>query len=259
MARQELLTTQQVATRIIIIISVIELLIMQAFSLLPFRLSTNFEALLDASLLATFSTPLVYLWVIRPFVMARDKALAEADHMAYHDPLTNLANRRMFVDLLERELSYCARHQVYSVLLLIDLDGFKQINDAHGHEAGDAVLVEVANRLKRTVRLEDSVCRLGGDEFVILFSRLSTEYSDTKDMVLTLANKLQALLKEPIHYRNLLLEIGASIGIRILDSKETGVEAALREADMAMYYSKKHGRSGVTIFHESQVEEHSTQ
>lgn len=126
----------------------------------PHEASTHSEAFLDAASLVLLSTPPIYWWVIKPFVDARDEALAQVSHLAHVDPLTQLANRRLLSKHLQRAVAGIVRHRIYGALLLLDLDGFKLINDAHGHDAGDAVLVEIAKRMQSITRSEDIVARL---------------------------------------------------------------------------------------------------
>ncbi len=101
-------------------------------------------AVLDLILLALLSTPPIYIWVINPFVVARDEALAQINRLAHTDPLTQLPNRRLLLTHLEMIIAGTIRHEVRGAVLLMDLDGFKVINDVHGHDAGDEVLVEIS-------------------------------------------------------------------------------------------------------------------
>src|SRR3990167_7000117 len=154
------LTARQVVFRIAVIVSLAELSIMLVLGTIPHEASTNAEAVLDAVLLATLSTPAIYLWVIRPFVTARDEALVQVGRLALTDPLTHLANRRLISEHLGLAIAASVRHHEYGAVLVLDLDGLKAVNDIHGHKAGDAVLVGVAERLPSMIRAEDVVGRL---------------------------------------------------------------------------------------------------
>jgi diguanylate cyclase (GGDEF)-like protein len=245
----KLLTARQVVVRIAIIIAAVELLIMLALEVIPHGSGRYSEAALDAALLAVFSAAAIYLWVIKPFVDARDDALSQINQMANVDPLTQLANRRLFSTHLEKAVAGIVRHRIYGALLLLDLDRFKPINDAHGHNAGDAVLVEIARRLRSVTRAEDVVSRLGGDEFLVLISHLDVDERMARDRASLIARKLIDLVNEPIGFHGETLQVGASIGIRFLGFEQLDTETAINEADIAMYRAKQAGR-GCAVFFE---------
>jgi len=244
----KLITTKQVAVRIAIIISSAELLIMLLLRVLPFEAGTYSEAILDTVFLTAVTIPAIYLWVIKPFVDARDEALAQISHLAMTDPVTQLANRRLITDHLGNMIASCVRHRDHVAVLLIDLDGFKNVNDRYGHEAGDAVLVEIAKRLKSIVRSEDVVGRLGGDEFIILLQHLGAEETTARESLLRLAEKLISMVNVPFAYNNKTIQVGASIGIRLLGFEQLDSETAIAEADRAMYRAKAAGRGRAVFF-----------
>jgi diguanylate cyclase (GGDEF)-like protein len=241
------LTTTQVGVRIAVIIASAELLIMLMFPPFPQTVSAA-VALLDSTLLVVCSALPIYYWVIRPFVAARDEALARVSHLASTDPLTQLANRREVCEQLKRATCGGAKHTVYGALLLVDLDGFKLINDAYGHDVGDAVLIEIAQRLRSVTRSEDVAGRLGGDEFVVLVNRLDADERVTRDKAVRIAEKLAKSVNDPLDFRGKTLHIGASIGIRLLGFEELDADRAIREADLAMYDAKQAGRGHVVLF-----------
>jgi two-component system cell cycle response regulator len=243
------LTTKQVAVRIAMIISSAELLIMLLLRVAPLETGSYAEAVLDTVLLAVFSTPAIYFWVIKPFVDVRDEALAQISHLALTDPVTQLANRRLISKHLGNTIAGCVRHRDYGAVLLIDLDGFKLVNDSYGHETGDAVLVGIAERLQSIVRSEDVVGRMGGDEFIILLEHLGADERIARDKVLRLAEKLINTINKPLEYNGKTLHVGASIGIRLLGFEEVDTETAMSEADIAMYRAKAAGR-GCAVFFE---------
>jgi two-component system, cell cycle response regulator len=243
----KLISTKQVAVRIAIIISSAELLIMLLLRVLPYEAGTYSEAVLDTVFLTVVSIPAIYIWVIKPFVDARDEVLAQISHLAMTDPVTQLANRRLVSDHLSNMIASCVRHRDHGAVLLIDLDGFKDVNDMYGHEAGDAVLVEIAERLKSMVRSEDVVGRLGGDEFIILLQHLGTEETTARESLLRLTEKLINKVNDPIAYHNNMIHVGASIGIRVLGFEQLDAPTAIGEADRAMYRAKAAGR-GRAVF-----------
>ncbi len=168
---------------------------------------------------------------------------AQLEKLAYFDPLTGLENRRMFRDRLEQALRHVKRQKTGLALLFIDLDGFKDVNDSLGHDAGDELLVSAAQRIRRHVRDEDIVARLGGDEFTVL---LTHQHDNSGASVV--ARKILNALREPFALRGVDRQIGASIGIAL--APEDGVEGELlmRNADMAMYRAKDMGRNNAQFF-----------
>lgn len=156
-------------------------------------------------------------------------------HQTLHDPLTGLGNRLLLRERLERAVAQ--RDQSPMALMFIDLDHFKWTNDTHGHEAGDALLVETARRLRQAVRGDDTVVRLGGDEFVILAARVADEASAD-----ALARKVRAAVAVPVAVGPHTITITASIGVVLAGAEHTTADALLRDADVAMYQAKSTGR-----------------
>ena len=244
----EQLTTKQVVFRIAIIIAAIELFIMLMLGFLPVYIEASYVAILDAIVLVTLSTPAIYIWVVKPFVYSRDAALKQINALAHTDPLTELANRRLIFIQLEKIISSCKRHHEYASAMLIDLNGFKSINDEYGHDIGDAALVEIAKRLQLTVRSEDIVGRIGGDEFVILIHRICVEEGRALEYLLQIGEKLLNAINKTIKIKNLILQVDSSIGIRLIGPEDKEANAVLREADMAMFKAKKSGKGCVVYF-----------
>lgn len=238
------------AFRIAAIVSLAEFLIMLVLGIIPHEANTYSDAVLDVILLALLSTPSIYIWVIKPFVTARDEALAQINHLAHTDPLTQLANRRLLSKHLEILLAGSARHKSHGALLLMDLDGFKLVNDARGHAAGDAVLVEIAKRVLTITRSEDIVGRLGGDEFAILIDYLDADERIAHGKALRIAEKLINSVNKPFDFNGKTLHVGVSIGIRLLGFEKLDAETAIREADMAMYRAKQAGKGCAVFFRE---------
>lgn len=164
---------------------------------------------------------------------------------ALHDVLTGLPNRSLFNSRLEQALLQAGRHKRTLAVMFLDLDGFKTVNDSHGHEAGDLVLRTVAARLKETVRAEDTICRHGGDEFLCLL----TEIPDNA-AIAAIARKLIDAIRIPfdVDVRGVAISqtINASIGIAVFPRNGTTPAALIASADEAMYAAKK-VRSGFVI------------
>lgn len=245
-----LLTTKQVAVRIAIIIASAEFLIMVVLHTILQEMGGYAEAVFDTAMLALFSIPLIHIWVIKPFVDARDEALAHINHLALTDPLTHLANRRLISEHLGKIIAGCIRHKNHGAVLILDLDGFKLVNDDHGHTAGDAVLVATAERLQSNVRSEDVVGRLGGDEFVLLIHHLGADERIAHDKAKVVAQKLIDTISKPVDFNGKKLLVGVSIGIRLLGFEELDTETAISEADNAMYRAKKTKGKGCAVFFE---------
>jgi diguanylate cyclase (GGDEF)-like protein/PAS domain S-box-containing protein len=164
-------------------------------------------------------------------------------HQAFHDTLTGLANRALFRDRVEQALARGLRSQESCAVLFIDLDNFKAINDSVGHTAGDAVLIEVANRLRGSLRPSDTAARLGGDEFAVLIEGVSKDAKATR-----VARRVAESLKRPVEVENDVWFISGSIGIAFSGEGGSNVDAILRNADVAMYDAKRRARGEFTIF-----------
>ncbi len=242
------LTTKQVIIRIIVIVSLVEFLIMLVFGIFEYEANIYVVAGTDILLLAALSTPLIFVFVVTPFVKARDEALEQLSYQAKTDPLTKLPNRRSIDVQLNKFIASTVRHNFYGAILLLDLDGFKHINDVYGHDAGDKVLVEVANRLRSRVRLDEVVGRLGGDEFILLINNMDTNKHIARNTALGVAEQLVTLLSMPINFNDIKLTIGVSIGIRIFGLDEIEAESAIKDADIAMYRAKEAGKGQCVVF-----------
>jgi two-component system, cell cycle response regulator len=238
---------KQILFRIALIEFCSELLIMAIFRLLPSFQGTWLEAILDPFALVALTTPLIYFFIVKPFVNERDETVVDVNYKAHTDALTNLANRRLVLDYLKVVLTYNEKDQDFGAVLLIDLDGFKPINDVYGHEAGDAVLINIAERLKACVRSEDLVGRVGGDEFIILLRRLGPDEKIAHFVARSVADKLIKQVAEPVLYHEQTLAVGASVGIRLFT---TGInpQQIISDADKAMYRAKDAGRGCAVFF-----------
>ena len=219
-----------------------------------------------------------YKWILdRGLVVSRDEKgnplraigthtdITERKHMeelirqqALYDSLTKLPNRRLLVDRLTHAMSISKRTDYHGAVLFLDLDNFKPLNDTHGHEAGDLLLIEVANRLKHCVRESDTVARMGGDEFVVVLAQLDKNLDKSRQQAAKLAEKIRTALAKP--YQIKMEENGknitvkhhctASIGFVLFLDEQSNINDILRNADDAMYQAKSAGRDLVRFYNE---------
>lgn len=174
-------------------------------------------------------------------------ALKERQHrlerLAYFDPLTSLPNRRLLMDRLGQMCAAARRHGRQVAVCYLDIDGFKGINDRLGHHVGDRVLVDVATRLGREIRIGDTVARLGGDEFVIIFAEPGT----VADIQAVLDRILDSLARAPVEHET--AGVSVSIGVTIFPMDDGSPDTLLRHADKAMYQAKRSGRARYCFFY----------
>jgi diguanylate cyclase (GGDEF)-like protein len=166
----------------------------------------------------------------------------EIERLSLHDPLTGLPLARLATDRIQMAVHVARRANRRVAVLYIDLDGFKSVNDGLGHDAGDWVLAEVARRMARAVRSEDTIARVGGDEFLAVIGTLA----DADDAVLVADKLLQALVA-PIVYEGRMATIGASVGIAIYPDHARDVAGLRRRADQAMYRAKREGGNSIAF------------
>jgi len=174
---------------------------------------------------------------------ARDE---EMKYRAYHDDLTGLPNRALLLERLNQEMAHSRRSGKQLAVLFLDLDRFKHVNDSMGHDAGDRLLCEVAERLTSCTREGDTVARLGGDEFVLLLPGLASP-----QQAMRLATETMSLLKEPFMLDSSESYIGVSIGVAVFPDDGSLAPELLKKADMAMYRAKATGRGRIVFFEES--------
>lgn len=176
-------------------------------------------------------------------ISARKLAEAHIEHLAHHDTLTGLANRSLLRDRLQQAIAAAQRNSHKLALFFIDLDFFKHINDTLGHSAGDAMLIEIAGRLRHRVRASDTLARIGGDEFVILLGNIESE-----EDCMRVAESVIAAISEPITLDGHSFSSTASIGIAMWPTDGDDSETLTRNADVAMYHAKHSGRNNYQFF-----------
>ena len=176
-------------------------------------------------------------------ITERKEMEEQVQHLAYHDPLTELPNRMLFTDRLQQALSTAKRDHAQLALMFIDLDKFKPVNDTHGHHVGDLLLKEVARRIQGCLRESDTVARIGGDEFVVLLPVVQAEQD-----ALEVAEKIRFSLNQPFELAGHSLHISSSTGVAIYPEHGDEEKQLLKNADDAMYYAKSMGRDNVKIY-----------
>lgn len=176
------------------------------------------------------------------------EAAAEIKHLAFYDSLTGLPNRRLLHDRLKQALASSARSAQQGAVLFMDLDNFKNLNDTLGHNIGDLLLQQVAQRLETCVREGDTVARLGGDEFVVILEDLSQQAIEAAAHIEVIANKILAIFREPFQLGVHEYHCTASIGASIFSDHDYTQDELLKQADIAMYQAKTSGRNVLRFF-----------
>jgi diguanylate cyclase (GGDEF)-like protein/PAS domain S-box-containing protein len=177
-------------------------------------------------------------------ITARRRAEARLQHIAYHDDLTDLANRNYFIEQLTRAIAIVRRHRERRFgVLFLDFDRFKVVNDSLGHSAGDNLLVELARRMQAFLRPKDLIARLGGDEFAILVEDMNADRE-----VVKLAERLQEMLADPVYLNGVAVSTSASIGITTSALGYESPDQVMRDTDIAMYRAKAQGKGRYAIF-----------
>ena len=203
-----------------------------------------------------FDNELAIQVVIRD-ITQRKKMERQVRQLAFYDALTQLPNRRLLTDRLNRAIASCRRSGNYGALMFLDLDNFKPLNDRYGHSVGDLLLVEVARRLKTCVREMDTVARFGGDEFVVVVEELTPDQGTSERLAQGLAEKIRKSLSElytieRADANGLTQDIShrctTSIGVAMIARNDTSPEDLVKWADAAMYRAKNNGRNRIHFF-----------
>jgi diguanylate cyclase (GGDEF)-like protein len=180
-----------------------------------------------------------------------EKNAEEIKQLAFYDILTGLPNRRLLLERLERSFVQSWRTGKRSAVMFIDLDHFKKLNDTLGHDMGDILLTQVADRLKASVRESDTVSRFGGDEFVVILENLSDDYQTALNEINQITKLLLANLNQSYQLVGVDYMSSPSIGVAMLGEHGRTQQELLKHADIAMYHAKKSGRNAVSIYDES--------
>ena len=181
-------------------------------------------------------------------ITERKTAEAEIRQLAYFDPLTALPNRRYLMDRLVEIQASCQRSGSFAAILMLDLDHFKNVNDARGHAVGDELLKTIAQRLRATLRTEEIGARLGGDEFVVLGSNLGGDEARAAISAIAIGDRIRAAILKPVSIKGDTYSLSCSIGVALFPKVDQDIDDLLREADTAMYRAKANGRDRTIIF-----------
>ncbi|MES9868278.1 MAG: diguanylate cyclase [Sedimenticola sp.] len=181
-------------------------------------------------------------------ITERKQAQSLIEHQATYDILTDLPNRRTLTDRLKMAIAQSRRHDHFGAVLFMDLDYFKQVNDSFGHGTGDGLLQEVAKRLRKSVRKEDTAARLSGDEFVVLLNELSEDQQSSLEQARFVARKISQSIAEPFSVQGHEIKTSISIGIALFPTDGESEEVILNYADNAMYQAKTDGRNTIRVF-----------
>jgi diguanylate cyclase (GGDEF)-like protein len=229
--------------------------------------TTDAVSFKDGRIFERFTSPMILdssvigrIWSFRD-ITERKQMEAQVRQLAFYDELTKLPNRRLLLDRLDQAMAACKRSSCHGAMMYVDLDKFKQLNDTHGHSAGDLLLKDVAARLKSCVRAIDTVARFGGDEFLVLISELSENKSEATEQAWEISRKISAALANPymlkVHHEEktettVEHSCTGSIGVTLFDKDEVNREEILKRADMVMYQAKEAGRN-LILFYGSKV------
>ena len=192
-------------------------------------------------------TPMLQVGAMQD-ITERKAAAGEIEQLAFYDPLTGLPNRRLLLDRLRQAMASSARSERYGALLFLDLDNFKTLNDTLGHDIGDLLLQQVAQRLATCVREGDTVARLGGDEFVVMLEDLSENMQEAATQTETVGEKILAVLNQSYQLASHRHHSTPSIGVTLFTDHQGTIDDLLKRADMAMYQAKASGRNALRFY-----------
>jgi diguanylate cyclase (GGDEF)-like protein/PAS domain S-box-containing protein len=178
----------------------------------------------------------------------------QLEHIAHYDVLTNLPNRVLLADRLSQSMLQCSRNMQTLAVVFLDLDGFKLVNDEHGHDVGDELLVEISIRMKAALREGDTLARIGGDEFVAVLTNL-TKVEDCEPIL----DRLLLAASEPVTLSNVVLNVSTSIGVTLYPQDSVDADQLMRHADQAMYVAKESGKNRYHLFDTAQDDAVKTQ
>ncbi len=189
-----------------------------------------------------------YILSVAHDITGRKESEREIERLAFQDSLTMLPNRRLLLDRLHQALASGVRSKHRGALLFIDLDNFKVLNDTLGHDAGDQLLIEVANRLSTCVREGDTISRFGGDEFMLMLNDLGENNKDAVAQIKVVGEKIMSSLSRPFMIAGHEYHSTSSVGVTLFSGNENSMDDLMKQADIAMYQAKSEGRNTLRFF-----------
>jgi len=180
-----------------------------------------------------FNEKFVNQWLVRDITLKKNYQ-DQLEYMAYHDPLTGLVNRRFFLEHVEQIIKRVANHHTQFAILYLDMDKFKSINDEYGHDVGDELLKQFADKLCHTLRKDDIICRIGGDEFLVFLSDVQNE-----EEIENIMRRVFLHLKEPYIIHQHVFSVTTSFGVSLFPKDGDNVKVLVRKADQALYVAKE--------------------
>ncbi|WP_158589020.1 bacteriohemerythrin [Alginatibacterium sediminis] len=181
-------------------------------------------------------------------ITERKNSESKVIQLAYFDALTGLPNRRLLLDRLEQIVVMSEREDSYAALVFIDLDDFKDVNDSHGHEYGDALLQQAAKRVQELIRKGDTLARIGGDEFLLVLTKLDKDKYTATNATKNIINKVLNVLSSPFRINSVDFNSSASIGVRLFNDNSESVSELMGQADIAMYSAKHSGKNSASFY-----------
>ena len=201
----------------------------------------SFHTLIDLNVYILMHLLLVLL--IGTIFAEKERAINQLKQIAFYDILTGLPNRGMLIEKINEAINRANRYHTFAAISLLDMDGFKFVNDTYGHDAGDELLKVVSNRISSTLKKDDSLIRLGGDEFVIILNRVKD-----RDAIENILREISKVASEPVTYKNSTFGITLSIGVAISPYDSTTADNLISFADVAMYKAKHSGKNQIIYY-----------
>lgn len=205
-----------------------------AFIHLVFSSHIALGLILEPLLLVGLATPAIYEWILKPLQRERERLQDKINHLALHDNLTRLANRRLLVNEIIKLQSSLIRHYYYAAIIYLDLNHFKTINSQYGHESGDRILIEIGQRLISTFRLEDIVSRISDDEFVIILTHIGDDFEQAEKRSIIAAQRMLQEIERPYNIGLDSIKIKAKMGVTIITPEKCDPEVIIENANEKM-------------------------
>lgn len=242
------MSIEKIVFRIALTILIVEAMIMEGFRFFPIEFTAIEETLIDTTLLVLFSTPVIYLWIIKPFVIAKEKAMDNLSYVTYFDEVTGLPNRAKLLDILDYSIHTSTKNETLSIILF-DLDRFKAISDSFGHVIANDLINQVAKRLTRSIGDETFITRIGPSSFVFI-----VEHPESNDTLYLLAKRALETLSLPIVCEPHAFNLEAYIGISSFPKDAINKDDLLKYAHTAMRQAKSNEDEKIHFYTNSLTE-----